>query len=447
MRILSRAAGAVKSAVGLTVANKLQSNVAVNNAFGYNTYGQSNIEARNAYMTMSSIFGCVAAYALNDPQIKFQVQHLDGEPWPDHPVQWLIRNPNDDMSEKKVRLFNCIYKPLGGASHLYLYRNASDQVIGWRPFSTNEMTAVPKASQAIGRDSWTDYFWHTPLNGARAQVGVRDIITLAFPSVNPLVPQQPMSPIAAAFKDVEADLQITQLPIDLMKNGSFITWVFALGQGSEEMPDDVYSRVKADIMESSTAKNRFTPFVVRAGGSAEFQGVDFSKMEFSKLGARPELRICVALRVPIRYAGFAAGIDASTSDNYVGSWISFVKDAVIGQALLDADVMTNALTREEWRDHPTAILYGLDRSATNEFKIAVDTSEVQALKAETLSMHDNTRKNYQSGLVMKDEARSEIGKPPLGPENGGEEFGKGSSDSVPPTDRVSNITKTPQHRE
>jgi hypothetical protein len=446
--ILNRSAAVVKSAAALLAGNPLRAQSSWRSPFTGFTDTPGAIESRNAYMTMSSIFGCVTAYAMNDPQVKLRVEHLDGTPWPEHPVQWLIRHPNDDMGEKEVRLFNCIYKPLGGASQLYLYRNTKGQVIGWRPLSTNEIQPVAVSDRPIGRGSWTDFYWHHTLNGAPERVEARDVISLRFPSIHPITPQGYLSPIAAAFMDVTSDLEITKLPTDLMRNAAFISWVFSLGQGSEGLDDAEFEQVKADIAASHSGKNKFSPLVVRAAGSAEFKGIDFRSMEFSKLGSRPEIRLSVACRVPIRYLGFAAGIDASTSDNYVGSWISFVKDSVLGQAMLDADTMTNALTREDWAQHPVAILYGLDRNANNEFRIVPDTSDVQALKTELLAKHDDARKNHAEGGITLDEFRSDIGKSEVGPARGGDKFAERVS--VPgtmPQDRSTNVMKTPQPKE
>lgn len=411
VKLLDRAAKSVSSIVsGMKASNALPGSSLYRGGFGIRDYTEP-VNAQNAYMSVSSIFGCLTAYATNAPQVKFQVQHLDGAPWLDHPAQWLIEHPNDDMSERMFMLYNSVYKPLGGATYTQLLRNDAQQIVGWRPYTTAEIAPVPVVDKPIGRNSWTDYYYYTPATGAPKRIEARDIVTLRFPSVNPFAPQSNLSPLAAIFLDIQQDKEVTKLPTDLIKNSAFLSYIFQLGSESKDLTDDELDLIRGDISAGFTSGNRFNPMVIRSGGSASMMLPNFRDLAWDKLGERPELRICAALRVPVRYMGFSAALDASTSDNYVASWISFVKDMILGQAQMDADAMTHALIRERWDNHPT-VAYGMDRRATSEFRIVVDTSDVQALKVEQLLQQDSARKNYESGGLTKDEFRADLGRPP-----------------------------------
>ncbi len=452
MKLLDRAANVARNA--MAAVNGLTPSTLYRGGFGLGDYSY-NIDARNAYMELSSVMGCVGAYAKNVPQVRNIVQRPDGTPWPDHPLQWIIRHPNGDMGEKRLALYNSIYKPLGGASRLLLYRNSSDQIIGWRPYSTVEMSPSPVVDRKITRDSWIDYYWHRPISGAPEKVDRRNVLNLTFHTVHPLTPQMDMSPIAAAFLDINADKEFVKLPLDLMRKGSFMSMIFALGNGSENLPDDAYELIKGDLEQGWSGDNKFKPALIRAGGSASWGGPNFRNSDFSKLVSNTEARICIALDVPIRYMGFIAGLDASTSDNFVASWLAFVKGPVTIQAQFDAEAMTHAFTQEDnWKNHPVAILHGLDRNATNEFVIVPDFSEVEALRTELIAKHTDARANWQAGGTTRNEFRTEIGKPQLEGDLAefGEEFNlggvtpTGENEAIGET-RTESVMKTPKPKQ
>lgn len=459
MSLLGRAAKAYETqggARGMSAANPLSPSTIYRAPFGVRDYAEP-INARNAYMTIASVFGCVSAYAKNYPQIRFEVQHLDGTPWPEHPAQWLIWHPNADMSERRLALYNSIYKPLGGATMLHLYRSDKNarHIIGWRPYSTNEITPVPQATTAVGRESWIERYMHIPLAGAPESIEWNNVIPLTWHSVNPLIPQAYLSPIAAAFEDINADRLITSFPARLLKNSAFISYVFALGAGSEKIPDAAMEKIRADLGAQSTGDNAFAPMLLRAGGTATAIHPDLRRMDLANLGERPETRICIALDVPIRYMGFTAGIDASTSDNYVASWLAFVKGPIAMQAQLDSDALTEALTNPmrniQWSGHPTNV-YGTDSRATNEFQIVPNMSGVEALKSELLKQHEDARANFTADGTTLDEFRSDIGKPKfedklaaLGEKLYSDlQLGSGIGEPADVTGRASNVMKTPQ---
>jgi len=448
---------AVKYAKGMATGNPLQPSSIFRVPFGVRDYAEP-INARNAYMAVASVFGCVSAYAKNAPQITNEVQHLDGTPWPDHPAQWLIQHPNDDMSERRMALYNCIYKPLGGSTQLYLYRSASNanHIIGWRPYSTYELAPVPQAMQPVGRESWIERFVFNPLVGTPRPVDRENVISLTWHSINPLIPQAHMSPISACSDDINSDRAITQLPAELLNNSAFISYVFSMGAGSEKMPDKEFLRVRGDVEAGWTGKNKFKAMMVRGGGSAQAIHPDFRKMDLAALGERPEERICIALDVPIRYMGFAAGIDASTSDNYVASWLAFVKGPISMQAQLDADALTEALTNTQrgiqWSGHPT-LAFGCDPRATNEFKIVPNMSNVEALKSELITKQASARENFKVGGLTFDEFRDKLEQkkfegdlaklgeqlyPMIFGQAGAEEF------AGEVTGRATNVMKTPE---
>jgi phage portal protein BeeE len=373
------------------------------------------VNARNAYMSVASIFGCISAYAKNAPQVTFEVQHLDGTPWPEHPAQWLIQHPNDDMSEQRFALYNSIYKPLGGSTQVYLLRSAINDkhIIGWRPYSTYEMAPVPQSQKEIGRESWISNFVYNPLVGTPRSVDWQDVVCLTWHSINPLIPQAYVSPIGAASDDINADKAITQLPAELLNSSAFVSYVFSMGTGTEKMPDKDFQKIRGDIEAGWTGKNKGKPMLVRSGGSAQAVHPDFRRMDLATLGARPEERICIALDVPIRYMGFSSGIDASTSDNYVASWLAFVKGPIMMQAKLDAGSLTEALTNIQrgiqWSGHPT-IAYGCDPRATNEFKIVPNFDNVEALKSELVTKRANSLKNFEAGGLTFNEFRDDLGR-------------------------------------
>jgi hypothetical protein len=322
----------------------------------------------------------------------------------------VLDNPNADMSGADAALYNIIYVLLGGASHQYLYRNTSPvrgmdgkprsgQIIGLRPHSTQEIKPIPVGGGQISRDSWIDGYAYTPLSGGYTQPVVNtDVATLRFHSINPLQPQLSVSPFAAAFLDANADSQLTQFPLDLMKNGIFLSTIFQLAEESKEWEDSEFEQTKSEVKQQYGGSAKYNPIVVRGGNKVETAFPDFRKLDFAKLGERPEVRLCVASRADIVYVGFTAGLGTSTYDNVKLARIGFVKDSVVSLVASHARTLTGVMRRENWMGHP----FG---NGTSEFTIECDLSGVTALKDEEIDQQKQMTMAYGAGIATKNEAR------------------------------------------
>jgi hypothetical protein len=158
------------------------------------------------------------------------------------------------------------------------------------------------------------------------------------------------------------------------------------------MPNDVYRNIKGDVLKTGSGKNKFSPMVLRGGVKGELLLPDFEKLEFSKLGTRPETRICADFRVPPMYAGFNSGLDKSTYNNVAEARAGFVEDSVIPLAEQDAEDITVKLQR----------FFG------NDFKVMVDTSNMYALEKKNAARAEQANKAYaQYGTLTLNEARAE----------------------------------------
>lgn len=409
----------------LTSENALPSSTMFRGAYGIRDYSEQT-NARNAYMTLASVFACVTIHARNGSQVRHVVKHGDGSLYPEHPAQAVIRFPNADMSETRFNHFAAIYKPLGGAALAHLDRNADGSIIFMRPYDTTQLSPVPvPAPQTVGGEhSWIQQYWFTPPSGYPVPVKTEDVLILQFPSINPITPQAFLSPIAAAFMDVNTDTEITKLPSLLLKKGVFLTTAFYVksnGAGS----DDWFKRIKANVNSQYAGDNKFSPMVIEDGDKVESLYPDFRKMDMAALGDRPEVRICACLGVHPVYAGVMAGLRATTLDNMKVARLMFIKDHLISQALLDADSFTHTFTRENWQNHPASNpiiserYYGgikYERNPDRDFYIDVDTSRIEALKDELFDKHEDARENYLSGGMNFNNFLQALGQPPLTPE-------------------------------
>ena len=418
----------------LTSANALPSSTMFRGAYGLRDYSEQT-NARNAYMTLASVFACVTIHARNGSQIRYVTKHGDGSLYPEHPAQAVIRFPNADMSEARFNMFTAIYKPLGGAGLAHLDRNADGSLIFMRPYDTTQLSPVPvPAPETVGGErSWIQQWWFTPPSGYPKPVAAEDVMILQYPSINPLTPQSFLSPIAAAFLDVNTDQEITKLPSLLLKKGVFMSTAFYVKSNGNES-DNWFENIKANVNEQYAGDNKFSPMVIEDGDKVESIYPDFRKMDFASLGDRPEVRICSVLGVHPVYAALMAGLGATTLDNMKVGRLMFIKDTLISMALLDADSMTHTFARENWNNHPASNpiiaerYYGgmkIEKNPDNDFYVDIDTSRVEALRDEQFDKHEDARENYLAGGMSFNNFLQALGQPALTPElqkTLGEEF-------------------------
>jgi phage portal protein BeeE len=373
---------------------------------GINDYSFSS-DARNGYLATAAIFGITTCYAMHYPQIRMVVKNAKGEPWLDHPLQYVLDHPNKDMSGSDAALYNAVYILLGGASHQYLYRTPNGQVFGYRPHSVQEIRPVPIGGADLSYESWIKNYVFQPLQGGYPQeVDNKNVVTLRFHSINPLQPQLSVSPFTAAFIDANADSQITQFPLDLLKNGQFLSTVFSLAPESKDWDSSEFDQTKAEVQQQYSGVNKFNPVVVRGGNKVESVFADFRKMDVAGLGARPEVRLCVAARADIVYVGFTAGLGTSTYDNVRQARVGFVRHSVLSLATNHAKTLTAVFQRENWANHP----FG---NGTSDFTIEPDTADVIALQEDMLDNRKQATMEFQAGGTVRNEYRQDIGKEPL----------------------------------
>lgn len=415
--------------------NALPSSTMYRGAFGIRDYSEQQ-NARNAYMTLASVFGGILIHARNGSQLRYVIKHGDGSLYPEHPAQAVIRFPNYDMSETRFNMFSSIYKPLGGATLSHLDRNANGSIIFMRPYDTTQLSPVPVAAPDTvgGERSWIEQFYFTPPSGYPKAVPTADVLIQQYPSINPLTPQAFLSPLAAVFNDINSDTAISKLPALLLKKGVFVTTVFSIANPSGAMGDDAFKLVKARVNEQYAGDNLFSPIVIENVDKVQGEYPDFRKMDFAAIGDRPQVAICQALGIHPVYAAVMAGLKATTLDNMKVARLMFVKDHLISQAMLDADSYTHKFTRENWQNHPASNsiiadqFYGggkYEKNPSSEFYIDVDTTRVEALKDELFDKHEDARENYLAGGVSFNRFLQELGQPPLSEELAntiGEEF-------------------------
>lgn len=362
----------------------------------YQTFGSTDwafrSQAQNAYLASSAVFACVTCYNLHYPQIRFQVTKgakPGGEPWPEHPLQYILDHPNDDMDQSLWGVYNVIYTLLGGVSHQMIYRNARGQIVGFRPYSPEEIRPVQVHTGEITNASWIDHYVYSAISGATTPqiIDRSSVISLPFLTANPLQPWLFVSPFAAAFLDIQGDLEMSKFPVDLMKNGAFVSLMVSMPtetagtatQGYKDgIPDSVFHNLKAKIIQEVTGRNKMSPLVLRGGAKAEMLTPDFHRTDYAAIGERFALRICADARVPAIYAGISeSSIKAMTYDNVKLAQLGFVKHSVLGLATLHARLMTHKFQQENWMGHPMG-------NGTQDFTIDLDLSGVQALKEEQM---------------------------------------------------------------
>jgi phage portal protein BeeE len=376
---------------------------------------QTISDLRKAILLSTTMYACTAAWILNYQQIRFIVTDRSKKPLPDHPLQALLDGPNKNMGQRRFNAYRIMYGLWGGQCYTVLFQNGSGRPIGYRPFSDAEIEPIPLRDKPITQESWIERYDYRTGRGKPEPIDPDRVIMQQWPNVDPDQPWKAMSPFRPALKAIMSDVALTDFPLKMMENGAFMTMLYTLPPESASMPNDIYKKIKADIVKRYGGAQQFSPGVLRGGMKGEMVLPDFQKADFTKLTDRPDLMICADARVPAIYAGVGAGLDRSTKANMGEAHVQFVEDAVIPMAELDADDLTR----------------GFRPFFGDGFLIIPDTSGMYALQQKDNERRQQANEGYQKYRTWTlDEARGVNKLPPVGGTEGDSFF---SGPAVPDT--------------
>ena len=341
---------------------------------------------------------CLNWIADQFPEPEFRVcrKKRDGtdQPIPRHPLPLLIDSPNPYYDGDALWAATIVSYCVSGDAYWYKVKDNVGRVkeLWHLPYWQVRPRWPADGSQFI---SWYDYY----VDGKPMAIRPQDLVHFRF-SIN-LATRRGVSRLAPVLRSVLADNEGDTYAYAILKNMGIPGCIISPGKAAANAPtvymdEPTREEVKRLYRENVTGDNRGTPLVFGDAVEVTPVGMSPKDIDLGTIRDRPEDRICAALRLPAMVVGLTSGAAHKTYANYEEAYKHAYTDCIIPMQKR----MCGTLRRDA------------DLVRPGEYP-GWDYTKVEALREDQDNLHARMREDYQKGLLTRNEARAELGYPPV----------------------------------
>ena len=319
-----------------------------------------------------------------------------------HPLNLLIRRPNEVMTEYEMWELATIQMAVVGRSVWWKERDNAGRVIALWPLRPDRVGPIYSDSDEKGKRVLKGWSYQSPRDGLYLQLARSDCWATNFPDPDGesggIV--EGLGPVSILSLQMKADNKATEFVGAMVENYGQPGVVLKL---KRQVRDEAEARlIKAKFRHDYSGTRQGLPALL--DGEAEIQTLGFSlrDLEFPALRENAETRICSAFGVPPILVGLKAGLDAATYSNYAQAERGF----------------TNRTLANYWRRFATQFTLDVAAEFGEDVICEFDTSKVLALVAQRLEAVEPIRVAWTSGAATRNEYRAALSLPLLPPESG-----------------------------
>lgn len=313
----------------------------------------------DGYIASGWVYRAVNIISNAASTVQFHVEDKDGNPMPDHNVSKLLANPNPSIPRQE--LFGLFVQWLMLAGNAY----AKKVIVGGR---TTELWAISpdKISPVIGGE-WVDSYAMKKKDGSKASsVDASTILHLKLS--NPANPIIGVSPLQAAAKPVDTDVEQQAFNKIAMKNRGIMDGVFVFKNLAQSQWDAVREKVKEMF---TGAQNARTPGIIGAEADYIRTGLTPAEMDFIESRKFNRDEILLIFGVPPQLVGVQ---ESSTLNNFNTSRKVFWEETVIPLLVKMRDTLGHSLRSElsngERIVFDVSNIHAMQESTTEKIKVA-----------------------------------------------------------------------------
>ncbi len=334
------------------------------------------------------VFACIDMLSSSLPEAPLTATRNS---MPIEPVGHPLLRPNRFMDQNTLFQMVELHLELAGNAYWEKVRDATGRVVELWPIRPDRVRVVPDARQFIAH--YTIRFGTQDF-----PIAVEDIVHFKLP--HPTDPYFGQAPLKSIARQVAQDNTATDFSWALLKNSALPGVVIETMTKIDEVQA---KRHRANWRRHLTGRG--------AGGIAFMQkglkvipiSLNMQELGFKDLRDVSETRICMAFKVSPIVIGARIGLEQSALRNYDSAMKSLWEQAIAPRQ----------------RTLISVINHDPDMTA-GEILWHFDTSEVAALEGRRTAQTDHAAKQFQAGLVMRDEARKVMDMPPVGGDLGNE---------------------------
>ncbi len=349
----------------------------------------SPAEQERIFKTMDVVFACVSKLARTaiEPPLRVLAKTKDGEKEVDHVALDVLKRPNRWMSHEDLVFVFIANWFLTGAAHLWERRLKGGTFDEFWPIPTSWI-----------KEDWTNNtlrsFKVTPRRGDSFVVIAEDMTVLRFN--DPGNPLRFVSPLGAAARAVQTDQGREEFMFEMLEN----TVRPGLAMMKAEPWSEDEKRAARSRLEDRAGKGKRGAPIFIGGENAQLVLVEPLKdLDWPGLSALSETRIASVFGVPPILIGLRSGLDRATYANADQADRHFFQTTMI----------------HIWKSLENAWTRGLlFNEGETGLRFSYDLSQVRQLQENENEKSDRALKQFQGGLISRNEGRELIGKEPLG---------------------------------
>jgi HK97 family phage portal protein len=389
----------------------------------------------------SAVFACLMALSMGSIEPPLTVFRKDSKgktsPQPKHPLQAFLDDPNPDLDMLEIRFWLAWARHCDGNAYLLKTRSGNaltgNPIELW-PISPTRMRPWTEK----GSKNFIDYFQFDDKPGHHEEIPKENVIHFKI-GIDDRDPRKGISPLKRLIREIASDAEAMLFADQLLGNFGIPGLVVQLP------PDVVMSReqkleMKTGIEQAFGSNNRGNVGLLTEGATMHQFGFNPQQMNLEVLHNVPEARVCAALGVHPAVAMLGVGL-AQTA-NFAS--LKAVYEAFTERKLVPLWKLDEA----KWNKR-------LKPDFTSDSNIVVmhDLSEVRALQEDQDALYARLDTAVKTGWVLPDEARSEVGLPPMPDGSGMEPIAKpappapGTVPGQPATDPNKPVDEKPPAKE
>jgi HK97 family phage portal protein len=319
-----------------------------------------------------------------------------------HPLTRLMANPNPEMSGAEFLAFTQVLMDTTGFCVIEKGRSGAGRVVELRHLRSDWLKPIPR--------NFLPPRWEYRVPGWPPEVYESEDVMVVTAGDSPKRGYTGLPPVAVALRELGIENAATDFLKLFFDQGAMPSYALRFGKG-ERQPE----AAQADLMRERFAQafggyRNWTRVALLGAGIEEIVrlGFDLNEMAYPELRNLTAAQICSAYRVTPILVGAKVGLEHMTYSNYAEARRHFYEDvASTLWARLDGAVTRSLLPEFVG---PTEMA-GLS--------VEFDTSNVAALQDDEGPRWERAARGLGAGFATVDDARREVGLPPL-PNGAGE---------------------------
>ena len=272
--------------------------------------------AKNGFSQNAAVYACLGLLSRSVPEPPLIAHVVDNQgemkqplPWM-HPLQQLIREPNELMTEYEMWELSTLHLGIIGRTVWFKERNRLGDVIALWPLRPDRVGPIYSIDDIPGQKHLKGWSYLVPGTVIYLPIAREDtwFVNLADPSGESGGMVEGLGPLQGLAAEVGADNEATKFVGSLLSNyaapGTILTTKTPIRD------KETAALIKASFQREFGGARRGLPAVLDSDATVTQVGFNLQQLEFPGVRAVSEARIAAAFGVPAILAGLKTGLEA-----------------------------------------------------------------------------------------------------------------------------------------